>query len=171
MAGRSLSPEENTIWEKVTATVRQMEGKQALRPLSLPTLRATAPRPTEAPAPRRQAPPGEHLDGGWDRRLRKGVVMPERTVDLHGHSVTSAHGVLDHAIERAVLDHVRVLLIITGKPPRDPAPHQRGLIRAAIGDWLASSRHAGHIAAVRNAHPRHGGAGALYVIMRRARSG
>ncbi|MGB5485182.1 Smr/MutS family protein, partial [Parasphingorhabdus sp.] len=40
---------------------------------------------------------------------------------------------------------------------------------AAISDWLAASRHASRIAAVRRAHPRHGGAGALYIILRRPR--
>jgi DNA-nicking Smr family endonuclease len=38
-----------------------------------------------------------------------------------------------------------------------------------VGDWLAASRHAGDIAAVRNAHPRHGGGGALYIVLRRGR--
>jgi len=170
MAGRSLNPEEAAIWEKVAATVREMEGKQAVRAQALPRVRIAPPRPSELPEAKHKGP-GEHLDGGWDRRLRRGVVAPERTIDLHGHSLTSAHGVLDHALERAVADHVRVLLVVTGKPPRDPRPHQRGLIRASIGDWLAGSRHAGHIAAVRNAHPRHGGSGALYVILRRARTG
>ena len=47
---------------------------------------------------------------------------------------------------------------------------KRGAIRAAVGDWLAASRHAADIAAVRSAHPRHGGAGALYIILRRAPS-
>ena len=32
--------------------------------------------------------------------------------------------------------------------------------------WLAASRHARHISAVRNAHPRHGGAGALYIMLK-----
>ena len=170
MAGRSLNPEEAAIWDKVAATVRQMDGKQVVRAQTLPRVRVAQPRPSELPDAKHKAP-GEHLDGGWDRRLRRGVVTPERTIDLHGHSLASAHNLLDHAIERAVVDHVRVLLVVTGKPPRDPRPHQRGLIRASIGDWLAGSRHAGHIAAVRNAHPRHGGTGALYVIMRRARTG
>ena len=66
----------------------------------------------------------------------------------------------------------RVLLLITGKPPRPESerPHARGAIRAAVGDWLAASRHADAIAAVRGAHPRHGGHGALYIILRRPRS-
>ena len=43
------------------------------------------------------------------------------------------------------------------------------VVRAAVGDWLAASPHASHIAAVRNAHPRHGGAGAIYLILKRGR--
>ena len=59
----------------------------------------------------------------------------------------------------------------TGKPPRPESerPHARGAIRAAIADWLAASRHADAIAAVRGAHPRHGGQGALYIVLRRPR--
>ena len=118
--------------------------------------------------------PGETLDGGWDRRLRRGLVAPDSVIDLHGHTLASAHGALDHALDRAISDGDRLLLLVTGRPPRpqDGSDRpRRGLIRASIGDWLLGSRHAGRIAAVRNAHPRHGGAGALYVILRRRREG
>ncbi len=108
------------------------------------------------------------MDGGWDRRLRRGAVLPDRTIDLHGHTLATAHAALDHALARAIADDVRVLLVVTGKPPR-PDDKRRGLIRASIGDWIAHSGHASRIAAVRNAHPRHGGAGALYLILRRKR--
>ena len=45
----------------------------------------------------------------------------------------------------------------------------RGAIRAALPDWLAVSPHADQIVALRPAHISHGGAGALYVILRRSR--
>jgi DNA-nicking Smr family endonuclease len=67
-----------------------------------------------------------------------------------------------------VAEGARVLLLITGKPPTKERSG-RGAIRAAVGDWLAASPHAGDIAAVRNASPRHGGAGALYIVLRRRR--
>jgi len=120
--------------------------------------------------PTRAVPSSDTLDGGWDKRLRQGAVAPDRTIDLHGHTLASAHAALDHALERAIADDVRLLVVVTGRPPRagDNQP-RRGLIRAAIGDWLAASRHAGRIAAVRGAHPRHGGAGALYLVLRRRR--
>jgi DNA-nicking Smr family endonuclease len=117
------------------------------------------------------ARPGVTLDGGWDRRLTKGAVAPDDMIDLHGHTLASAHAMLDARLGQAVARGDRVVLLVTGKPPRPESerPHARGAIRAAVADWLASSRHAGQIAAVRGAHPRHGGAGALYIILRRAR--
>ena len=97
--------------------------------------------------------------------------MPESTIDLHGHSLASAYDRLDQGLGAAIARGDRLLLLVTGKPPRPESerPHARGAIRAAIGDWLAASRHAANVAAVRPAHPRHGGAGALYIILRRTR--
>jgi DNA-nicking Smr family endonuclease len=99
------------------------------------------------------------------------MVIPDRTVDLHGHNLQSAYSLLDSALERAIAAGDRVILLVTGKPPRPESerPHARGAIRAAVGDWLAGSRHSAAIAAVRGAHPRHGGSGALYIILRRPR--
>jgi DNA-nicking Smr family endonuclease len=108
------------------------------------------------------------LDGSWDRRLSRGLVQPDASLDLHGHNLATAHALLDNRLERAIASGARLLLLITGKP-RAAGAEKRGAIRAAVGDWLAASRHAADIAAVRNAHPRHGGAGALYLILRRKR--
>ena len=109
------------------------------------------------------------LDASWDRRLARGIAQPDSSLDLHGHTLSSAHMLLDQGLDRALARGDRVLLLVTGKPPRPESerPHARGAIRAAIADWLAASRHADRIAAVRNAHPRHGGAGALYIVFRR----
>jgi len=117
-----------------------------------------------------KARPGETLDASWDRRLSRGVVQPDVTVDLHGHSLAGAYALLDSRLEQAIAIGARVLLLVTGKPPKGEPPVARGRIRAAVGDWLAASRHAGSIAAVRGAHPRHGGAGALYIVLRRRKS-
>jgi DNA-nicking Smr family endonuclease len=59
------------------------------------------------------------------------------------------------------------VLLITGHHRPGEPPLQRGRIRAAVHDWLAASRHAADIAAVRPAHRRHGGGGSLYLILRR----
>ncbi|WP_408078389.1 Smr/MutS family protein [Sphingomonas plantiphila] len=126
-------------------------------------------RPSQpSPAP----PPRDTLDGGWDKRLSRGLVGPDTTLDLHGHTLASAHALLDRGLDRAIARGDRLMLLITGKPPRPESdrPHARGAIRAAVRDWLAASRHADRIAAVRGAHSRHGGQGALYIVLRRERS-
>lgn len=177
---RSLDPEESALWARVMATVRPLRAASApaaAKPVPLakttPT-RAAAPRailPATRPELPKRATPGVTLDGGWDKRLARGMVMPDATIDLHGHTLHSAHDLLDAALARAITRGDRVILLVTGKPPRPESerPHARGAIRAAIGDWLAASRHAGAIAAVRGAHPRHGGQGALYIVLRRGR--
>jgi DNA-nicking Smr family endonuclease len=62
------------------------------------------------------------------------------------------------------------LLLITGHQRSGEPPVRRGAIRAAVHDWLAASRHAGEIAAVRGAHLRHGGGGSLYIVLRKPRA-
>ena len=125
-----------------------------------------------APIKRGAAQSANTLDAGWDRRLAKGLVGPDSVIDLHGETLASAHARLNFALADAVISGARLVLLVTGKAARENPrlpPTSRGVIRASITDWLASSPYASRIAAVRNAHPRHGGAGALYVILRRTR--
>jgi DNA-nicking Smr family endonuclease len=172
---RRLSAEERALWRRVVETVRPLEGV-ALPPSEAPPSESgTAAPPTIAarPAAARAASrtgPGTTLDASWDRRLSRGLVSPDAVVDLHGHDLAGAYSRLDRKLEEAIAHGARLLLLITGKPPReDRRPVVRGAIRAAVGDWLHASRHAADIAAVRNAHPRHGGMGALYIVLRRRR--
>lgn len=174
---RRLSPEEEALWARVVATVRPFGG--AAPPLDQPAPPAPAPAPAPKPRSARAAQPsaakpapapGTTLDSSWDRRLARGSVAPDVIVDLHGHNLATAHALLDRRLEQAIASRARLLLLITGKPPSDERrPVARGAIRAAVGDWLHASRHAASIAAVRNAHPRHGGQGALYIVLRRPR--
>ena len=169
---RKLSAEEEARWRRLIATVRPLDGAAPLPPaLEL----EPEPSPKRAPAqPARaaakpKAQPGTTLDASWDRRLSRGLVQPDVTIDLHDHDLASAYDRLDRGLDRAIASGARLLLLITGKPPSGDRRGGRGAIRAAAHDWLAASRHAGDIAAVRNAHPRHGGAGAIYVVIRRRR--
>jgi DNA-nicking Smr family endonuclease len=107
------------------------------------------------------------LDSSWDRRLRDGAVRPDRILDLHGMSLEGAWRAIDHGLGDAIAGGERVVLLITGHHRPGEPPVQRGKIRAAVHDWLAASRHASRIAAVRGAHRRHGGGGSLYLVLRR----
>ncbi len=193
---RQLNPDEADLWARVMATVKPLRAvappvRRAPPPVSPAPVTAGPAAPAKATKPSKaltraiaaarpafQKPvvttPSPHqntLDGSWDKRLTRGIVIPDSSIDLHGHSLSSAHALLDDGLARAITRGDRVLLLVTGKPPRPESerPHARGAIRAAIADWLAASRHADAIAAVRGAHPRHGGQGALYIVLRRGR--
>lgn len=171
---RSLDPDEAELWARVTATIRPLSRKPTPADETEPEQQPDAdPRRAKASTPRRPPPqparprPGTTLDGTWDRKLQSGSVVPDRVVDLHGHNLDRAWSAIDSGLERAIESGDRVVLLITGHSrPGDP-PVQRGRIRAAVHDWLAASRHAPKIAAVRPAHGRHGGGGSLYIILRR----
>ena len=160
------------MWRKVVASVRPLDG-HAPPPPETHAAEAVAKRPRTAPAPRpavRRVQPGTTLDGGWDKRLTRGLVQPDAFVDLHGHNLETAWRLLDRRLDEAIGRGDRLFLLVTGKAPAAGRQGSgRGAIRAAVGDWLAASRHAGAIAAIRSAHPRHGGAGALYIVLRRKR--
>lgn len=175
---RSLSPDEAELWARVTASIRPLSRKpparaaepaaEPARPTPPPITRAPkGPQPRRPAAPPPASPRAGTLDGTWDRKLQSGSVVPDRILDLHGHRLDSAWAAIDHALEQAVDEGERVLLLITGHARQGDPPVQRGKIRAAVHDWLAVSRHAARIAAVRGAHPRHGGGGSLYIILRR----
>jgi DNA-nicking Smr family endonuclease len=114
------------------------------------------------------------LDASWDRKLASGAVAPDMTIDLHGCSLHQAHDRLDHGLGRAIAQGARLVLLVTGKAPRADTSRLdlplRGIIRASVNDWISAGPHAGRIAAIRGAHPRHGGAGALYIVLRRVRN-
>ena len=162
---RRLAPDEAALWSQLAKSVtRHGEPRKATpRPLA-----ATPPEPVA-----RRGAAGITLDGVWDRKLAKGEVTPDRTVDLHEMTVAEAHRALDAALASAVASGARLLVVVAGKArdgrPARLMPGGRGVIAASVEDWLALSPFAGNIAAVRRAHIRHGGAGALYVVLRRRR--
>jgi len=191
---RGLSPDEAALWRRVAATVTPLHPKPAVAPSPIPPAGGAAGGPAEAPPPpakrvkgrvpppRPVAPPpaapvrpltAQGLDSTWDRKLTRGAVAPDVTIDLHGMTLNLAHDRLNGGIAQALAIGARVILLIAGKhrpvPENDLRGERRGAIRAKLLDWLAVSPHAGQIAAVRPAQPRHGGDGAVYIVLRKAR--
>lgn len=176
---RRLTAAETALWKRVAATVRPLAGtpKIAVAPVDTPPpppkTPSTAPRrsPPARPKPPRIATKhpvlpvaSATLDGSWDQRLRRGQVSPDRVIDLHGYTLADAHAVLAAALDDAVADGARVLLVITGKGRGD----RPSRIKAELADWLGAGALRSRIAALRPAHPRHGGGGAHYLILRRS---
>ena len=175
---RSLSAEEAALWARVTATIRPLsrdvQDKPApavsTQPAAMPGPNGRLPPvgPKKSPPKRTESLHQATLDGSWDRRLGRGRAEPDRVLDLHGHSLDRAWQAIDRALERSIAAGDRILLLVTGHERKGDPPLERGRIRAAVHDWLAVSRHAPRIAAVRGAHPRHGGGGSLYIILRKS---
>lgn len=183
-APRGLSAEEAEAWEKVAATVQPLSPLKPRAPVrtvappvspKVAVSKIPTKKPTQVPAPRPASPspkPANSLDSHWDRRLKSGAIQPDFTLDLHDHGLDAAYNRLISGVAQARSMGARTILLITGKPrPVDPADrgHRRGAIRAKVLDWLAASSHHSAIAAVRRAHQRHGGDGALYIVLRRER--
>lgn len=190
---RGLSEEEAAAWEKLAATVRPLHpakpaprtGKVAttkdvettLRAAPAPTLARSRPTaPVLIPKVSRQATPhpaaAPGLDSHWERRLRNGSLAPDFTLDLHEHSLDAAYQRLLGGLDLAREAGARMVLVIAGRERPVAAAdraERRGAIRAKLLDWLAASRHSSAIAAIRKAHRRHGGEGALYVILKKPR--
>lgn len=178
---RRLHPEERSLWNRVVQTVKPLHPvKVVLHPH--PVEEAPKPSVAEPKKPKPKAKPAAvapqqkpvksiegNLDSHWDRRFNKGAVIPDISIDLHGQGLAGAHARLDHALEQAIHQRMRVVLLVTGKArAHDRASGTgRGAIASVVRDWLAASRHSAHIAAVRQAHPRHGGDGALYIVLKR----
>lgn len=167
---RKLDADEQALWERVASTIRPLKAPppgEAPQPLPVNPRVSRINRPEPRPASGRSLTLGDNLDASWEKKLRSGAIEPDRTLDLHGLNLDHAWVAIDRLLDRAWTGHERVILLVTGRERPDAQRIGRGRIRAALRDWLAHSRHAGHIAAVRGAHRRHGGAGSVYVIMRR----
>jgi DNA-nicking Smr family endonuclease len=190
---RGLSESERALWQRVASSVTPLHRKtQVATPSAiqgsddpLPSsksqqtddqpkknVKGRVPPPMSAPQvkPPVAQPDKAGLDSHWERRLRNASLAPDVTLDFHGHTLDQAHRRLDHGMAQAKTIGARLVLVVTGRQrPVEAADRadRRGAIRAKILDWLAAGPHASDIAAIRKAHRRHGGEGALYIILKR----
>ena len=111
------------------------------------------------------------FDRDVDRALSKGRRAPEAKLDLHGMTLTAAERAVAHFLADSSAQNRRVVLIVTGKGLRlEGGRVFGGRIRAEFLGWLERAENRVRVAGVRPAHPRHGGSGAFYVLLRRRSS-
>jgi DNA-nicking Smr family endonuclease len=155
-------------WAVVAATVRPLPGRTAPKP---PTRLLTAPPAKAAPAAKpairvtTQAPPADIEPGRW-RRLSLGREAIGDRLDLHGLTQDGARAVLTGFVLDAAACGLRGVLVITGKGMLGD-----GVLRRRVPEWLAEPPLRPLVAGISEAHRRHGGAGALYVALKRQRRG
>ena len=178
--------DDTALWEQVTKSVTELPSrrntvflKEEARTVADPA--ATAEKAAKKPVAKQtpKAPPakppaprpadlriGERsgIDRSNARRLQRGQMALEDRLDLHGLSKEQAHRQLIVFISRAVQQNLRHVLVITGKG-RDG----QGVLRHEVPLWLKDEPLAGYINAISQAQPQDGGAGALYIRLKRQR--
>ncbi|MCF8104505.1 MAG: Smr/MutS family protein [Desulfohalobiaceae bacterium] len=105
------------------------------------------------------------LDPRISRKLQAGQFSPENHLDLHGQNADQAFSSLIHFIRDNYVNSRRCLLIIPGRGRN--SPEGRGVLRDQIQIWLTRDPLKRVILAFSTARPRHGGTGALYILLRR----
>ena len=118
------------------------------------------------------------LDGNTAERLARGQIEPEARLDLHGMTEAVAHLALATFIRSASARKLRLVLVVTGKGRKlsldEPFDLElnvraRGVLRSMTPRWLSEPELARFVADVRPSNRRHGGDGALYVYLSKAR--
>lgn len=197
MSRRKLTPEEQDLWRKVARTTERLHPEHPGRKQPAPDAKKAVQRPKPvtpdfqigSAAPVKPVKPGKihqvepqgapvarrpvTMDHKAFGRLRRGKMAPEARLDLHGLTLAQAHPALIGFILRAQRQGKRLVLVITGKgktaPDEGPMPVRRGLLRHAVPHWLRAAPLAQSVLQISEAHAKHGGAGALYVYLRRHR--
>jgi DNA-nicking Smr family endonuclease len=173
---RPLSREEKLLWKAVTKSVtprreqaagddEQAELEAAVpRPKTVRALKASVAPPAAAkPA---AAPPLTPLGRRMKQRVARGKDAIDGKLDLHGLSQSEAHSALLHFLRGKAAQGARLVLVITGKGRGDG---ERGVLKRQVPHWLALPEFRALVIGFEDAHIAHGGEGALYVRLRRAR--
>ena len=180
---RRLTEADIDIWLKVVQTVVPRAGaavparaaplEQPVsrpKPSPEPSRRATAPSytpPTSVP----RAPPLAAFERRFKKKVAGGRVGIDDTLDLHGMTQPQAHGALLQFLLRAQSEDARLVLVVTGKGhpdrPRPDGHGEAGILRRAVPMWLRDTALRRIVVGFEEASRQHGGAGALYIRLRR----
>jgi DNA-nicking Smr family endonuclease len=190
---RGLSGEDARLWSAVAQLITPMRGRASpqpeaeLEPPAAKTVPSSSPAPPAPKPPRRRvtvkpspppAPPTPVVappppSPGLERRvriaLRRGALRVDARLDLHGMYQAEAHGALTHFLMRCrAAGHTHVL-VVTGKggAGADDPFSERGVLRRSVPHWLRAPELRSVVLGFEEAARHHGGAGALYVRLRR----
>lgn len=187
-------PHDFHLWTVVAATVDPLRRKGLLKlgtgPLPMPVdeappLAATTPIPPKRQAPRKpflppyQAPlpsapaPVKAVEPSIHKKLSRGRIEIDGTIDLHGMTQLEARGALHRYLHARWSRGDRTVLVITGKGLKTDndyvaAMSERGILRTMLPIWLSEPSLAPLVSGWSTAARGHGGEGAWYVRLRRA---
>ena len=177
-------PEDAALWDQVAKTVAPLAPRRAESTPSPPAkskapvaAKTAAAGPVIPPAAaEKRAPPKPPALSPLDRRTRgrlaRGAVAIDRRIDLHGMTQAAAHRRLLAFLDRAQGEDARIVLVITGKGRASEAGYgedPRGVLKRIVPIWLSAPELRAIVIGFETAAPTHGGEGALYVRIRKAR--
>lgn len=179
---RGLSEDERALWETVAKQIKPLRKKPRIAkphaPMTVPAPTAEKPQPVVSrpvapslpPKPVKPAmPPLAPLGRRERSRLSRGRDEIDARIDLHGMTQTRAHHALHRFLVRAHSDGFTFVLVITGKGKVGGPESERGILRRQVPQWLSLPEFRSLVVGFEEAHIGHGGSGALYVRIRRAR--
>ena len=145
-------------------------------PPPLQNARKPAPPHAAKPAPK-SPPPLVPIERRKARRIARGIVEIDDRIDLHGLRQADAERRLRAFLLGARAHGLRTVLVITGKGGERGASvrdgvgerSERGVLRRSVPLWLEQPDLRDCVAGIAPAHIRHGGSGALYIHLRKAR--
>ena len=169
------------MWESVARQIKPLRKKHrahapqaAASKMEVPVAASAMPHPESAipvvaPPPKKPlTPPLVPLGRRERSQLSKGKKEIEARLDLHGMTQARAHRALSGFLHRAHGDGLTFVLVITGKG-KVGAESERGVLRRQVPQWLGQPEFRTLVVGFEEAHVGHGGAGALYVRIRRSR--
>jgi DNA-nicking Smr family endonuclease len=178
---RALSEEERALWESVARQVKPLRKKPRAAKLAAGAATVESPvaaKPSASPRPiaavhvpkpsKPAAPPLAPLGRRERAKLSKGRNEIDARLDLHGMTQVRAHRALLGFLQRAHHDGLTFVLVITGKG-KVGSEQERGVLRRQVPQWLSLPEFRPLVVGFEEAHVGHGGEGALYVRIRRAR--
>ena len=179
---RALSEEERVLWDSVAKQTKPLRKKTRLAkvaaeaepPIAAKAVAPPSPAPIRMmqpvkPAPAPTPPPLAPLGRRERSQLSRGRKEIDARLDLHGMTQTRAHRVLSDFLHRAHADGLTFVLVITGKGRTTANESERGVLRRQVPQWLGLPEFRTLVVGFEEAHIGHGGAGALYVRIRRMR--
>jgi DNA-nicking Smr family endonuclease len=173
---RPLSDEEIELWREVAKSVAPRKGallpSPRRRAVATKVQIASPPSPAAQVKPTRLAPALAPLEKRLKRRLSRGGAQPDDVIDLHGMTEAEAHRALRGFLVHAQGRGDRLALVITGKGEYrgEASPlwsQQPGVLRRLTPHWLRASDLRPIVIGFEEAGRGHGGAGALYVRLRK----
>lgn len=108
------------------------------------------------------------------RKFKREEFAVEDVLDLHGKTEDMAFAAVDDFIPRCYAKGNRCVIIITGKGLRVHADEDvfddKGVLKKAVPQWLNAPRLRAMILNYKHPSERLGGAGAIYILLRRNRN-